>query len=41
MYNSYSNIICLTHQSAHSYCLLALQRLYLQPSLLRLRPCVT
>lgn len=41
MHNSYSDVICLTHQSAYSYTLWALQRLYLQPSLLLLRSCMT
>lgn len=41
MHNSYSNVIRLTHQSAYSYTLWALQRLYLQPSLLLLRSCMT
>lgn len=37
------SVVCtsLTPQSAHSYCLWALQRLYLQPSLLLWRPCMT
>lgn len=37
------SIVCtnLTPQSAHSCCLWALQRLYLQPSLLLWRPCMT
>lgn len=37
------SVVCtsLTPQSAHSYCLWALQRFYLQPSLLLWRPCMT
>lgn len=37
------SIVCtsLTPHSAHSFCLWALQRLYLQPSLLLWRPCMT